>query len=252
MQMSWAWLSRQFDMDRERYNWQSYRSFFQFPIIRYMIYWFALVPAVLTVTSDLPGEICAAPYCINLSLPFSWWLLWLASLSFIAAYVLYQFFCPRFIKQYPSYAEFKSQGHSPRWAAWQIAELVENQFEIPKLVERLLTKGFVTPVTSPAAPLGTPIVEADQTVVFIENAGAFYRFGAPPREPSAQTVEDHGVAEADQEVFWEVFGRFAKAWPKIRCWVLSLLIASLIGVILVVVQNILSVILILCGHISTP
>lgn len=252
MQMPAAWLSRQFDMDRERYNWQSYRSFFQFPIIRYMIYWFALVPAVLTVTSDIPEEICAASYCVKVALPFSWWILWLASLSFIAAYVLYQFFCPRFIKQYPSYAEFKNQGHSPRWAAWQVAELVENHFEIPKLVERLLTKGFVTPVPSPLARLGTPIVEADQTVVFIEDAGHFYRFGAPPK-PTGQITEGYSLAEkADQEVFWEVFGRFAKAWPKIRCWVLSLLLTSLAGVILVVGQNIVSVILIVCGHINTP
>jgi hypothetical protein len=123
-------------------HWQWYKNFFQLAIFKYLITWFAVVPILAKILMGIPEkiEIQTAHFfkiVLHIALPFKWELLWLSSLSFVIAFVLYKIFCPRFITTYSSFSDYKLYDHSPRWIVWESAEVVKNKKELPKFFERL-------------------------------------------------------------------------------------------------------------------
>ena len=172
-------------------NWQWYRSYFSLNYIRYFATWFALAPFIQSV-SDLgkDGEqICAVGSCfyISFNLPFSWWILWIASILFISAFALYALYCPSFIKRYSSFSDYESHRHAPRWASWETLHLLESSLENPKsydlakFVSRLKTKGYLVAsnknVKNPAV-----IVEKDQSVLYFSYEKQDFELRMPPSE----------------------------------------------------------------------
>lgn len=85
--------------------------------VRSSMLWMLVVPVAAKAlapleyfTFALGGEMMR----INLTLPFSWTLLYFAALCFGSASLLYSWWCPRFIRVYPSVREFKELGKGSR------------------------------------------------------------------------------------------------------------------------------------------
>ncbi len=145
--------------DSLKYHWQWYKFFFSLNYLRYFGTWFAISPIIATLTenSSRANRLCVDNICIeySVSLPFSWWLLWLGSLFFIVAFALYQYFCPKFIKDYSSYADYDQSRHSPRWAAWEALYLIEDAarspkaYDVDKFIGRLLEKKYAQEIDEP-------------------------------------------------------------------------------------------------------
>jgi len=102
-----AWWER---WQRDENNWQNLDSYFKPVVIRFFISWFAAAPFISSL------QIKRAWFDV---MPFSWWVLWFASLSYSAAFVLRAVFCPSFIKQHPNAVAYEARGHSPRYIVWQ-------------------------------------------------------------------------------------------------------------------------------------
>src|SRR5947209_136126 len=107
-------------------HWQSYRGFFHIAVLRYLVFWFSLVPVFAKFLEKVPREITlnigSHSFTLATELPFNWELLWLSSFLFVCAFFVYTFSCPRFVKNYSSYADYKTHMHSPRWIVWEARE----------------------------------------------------------------------------------------------------------------------------------
>jgi hypothetical protein len=119
-------------------HWQFFKNFFQIAFMRYLLFWFAIVPIFVKLLSGLPEKLTipGTTHFLTFSLPFTWWLLWLASLSYFIAFILFHAFCPQFIKRYPSFTEYKIHGHSPRWIIWEFFFAVEGPRQPVNLISR--------------------------------------------------------------------------------------------------------------------
>ncbi len=235
-------------VDGLKYHWQWYKHFFSLNYLRYFGTWFAISPIVanLTENSSRVNKICVGSVCAeySVSLPFSWWLLWLGSLFFIVAFALYQIFCPKFIKDYSSFSDYERSRHSPRWAAWEAYYLVNDAqkslaaYDLDKFVTRLTTKKY-------AQEIGEKIDESrvdvttEQSVLKFSHAGKSYELAMPKmRSNNSGTPEIDDVAT--YEVVWEVFGRRASSYPCIRKTIYWLINLAWTTVIVVILQNIAS------------
>jgi hypothetical protein len=235
-------------------HWQFFKDFFQIAFLRYLLSWFAIVPAFVKLLSGLPEkfQIPGTEHFLVLSLPFSWWLLWLASFFYFVAFVLFHAFCPQFIKRYPSYSAYKVFGHSPRWVIWEFYFAVEGPkpssnpvsrawraiyyyfspiTQTEKLFNRVITKGYAEETT--VMPSENPLVEKNQTTAFFRSNGNMYRISSNPESEEAQVKES--------EIFWEVLGHFAKQAPSIRSSITVLIGVTITLLFVVLVQHIFTV-----------
>jgi len=84
-------------------RWEDYRDFFSVHVFRYLVTWFSVVPILAAVFSDLPREIAlnisGQEISLQMSLPFSWICLWVSSLLFVIALIIYYLGCPIFVRK---------------------------------------------------------------------------------------------------------------------------------------------------------
>ena len=85
--------------------------------------------AMERVQHEVTIEFFSQPFLLSLSLPFSWKILFLAALVFLAANIMFALFCPVLIKETGSYSEFSEQKRS-------VAEL-STQLKNQKLPQEL-------------------------------------------------------------------------------------------------------------------
>jgi hypothetical protein len=234
-------------------HWQFLRSFFDFVFLRYLLAWFAIVPVLVNVLQTAPARwrIGEQEFVLTLSLPFSWWLLWLASLSYFVAFALYHLFCPPFIKRYPSFKEYDDMGHSPRWIAWEFFYAIDNSqrastgpaniwkaiyyFFSPlvkkeQLFDRVIKKNYAVKADISSLPTKNPIVEEKETATYFQYNGTIFRLASNPEDTNTQVKV--------KEIFWEVFGHFAKQGAGIRASIYILVGITLILVLITAVQHI--------------
>lgn len=196
-------------------RWENYRDFFHISFFRYLVLWFSLVPVVAKLLESLPQRLFF-PYTktsslvINLTIPFNWQTLWLSSLLFLAAWIIYIFRCPSLVKKYNNYGDYENYGHDQRWLVWlAVALLKKPRFpilnnDLQLLHERLLTKKYATNVSAcevRGITLCKPIVKEKQTVIFYEHANQYYSFAMP--------ILDATIRDYEKGVFWEIFGRYS-------------------------------------------
>jgi hypothetical protein len=235
-------------------HWQFFKDFFKIAFLRYLLFWFAIVPIFVKLLSGLPDKlkIPGSDHFLSLSLPFTWWLLWLASLLYFIAFILFHAFCPQFIKRYPSYTEYKIHGHSPRWVIWEFFYAVEgpkgaSNFvariwqkiyfflspirETDKLFQRVVTKKYAEETID--NPSVNPLVEETQTTAFFISNNKLYKISCNPDAPSVDVKE--------KEIFWEVFGHFAKQGARIRSLISFLIGGTVILLLAVLAQHIYTV-----------
>ena len=73
-------------------HWQFLTGFFRLAFVKLFISWFAIVPIAVAVLRSIPEvayiDSNLHPIALHMELPFSWVILWLASLLFSAAAIL--------------------------------------------------------------------------------------------------------------------------------------------------------------------
>lgn len=124
------------------------------------------------------------------------------------AQVIYQLFCPGFIKTYSSYADYLKHHHSPRWIIWESQKVIDDENELCKLFERLNEKGYVN-VSEKEVTTSEIIIERNQTVIFFTLKGQNYKMGLPIFKDETENSDETAIAE--REIFWVVFGRYSSS-----------------------------------------
>ncbi len=240
-------------------HWQWYKSLFSITILRYFVIWFSIVPIFATLLpKNSDGKIILknikyvsdsslltdpntsgefeTEFFFNLALPFHWELLWASSLCFVIALILYSFFCPGFIKKYPSFKEYKSHYHSPRWIVWEALNIVKDKSEVSKFLNRLKTKKYVIEQNSESMESNGVIVKELFTELVFDYKSKVYSLAMPIIKNSR--IDSSTTDEAEREIFWEIFGRYSTSKPFWRILIIFFLIISLILFSIPVIENI--------------
>lgn len=215
-------------------HWQGLSRWFNPTATRLFISWFAITPIFIKLIESMPEDITFTDHHGNIiaitpSLPFSWSTLWVASFLYAISFCLYVLRCPKFIKDYRSYDEYKQHEHSPRWLVWEFfyawSEVGEK--EKSKLFKRLNDKALLSKeFEEECTP--EPVIEENGTKFIFNYSGTKYRY----------SFEETSPEEKQREAFWEVFGRWSSANSVSRYASWILLVISILLVSVVVVQNI--------------
>src|SRR5258706_252517 len=96
---------------RYRNDWQFAVDISRMPLLRVASLVIALMPIILSAHKliDLLGG----------KIPLSLWLLWPASVCFVLAWALVIIACPKFIREYRDFGQYKARQHSHRWIVWE-------------------------------------------------------------------------------------------------------------------------------------
>lgn len=231
--------------DGLKYHWQWYKYFFSLSYIRYFGTWFAIAPSIAIIVENASNNnsFCINNACVqyHFDLPFSWWILWVSSLLFIFSFALYQYFCPKFIKDYSSYADYEAARHSPRWAVWESLYLLEDAracpgaYDIDKFVSRLIEKKYAQKTQEDISEPQVDVFER-QSVLKFAHAGSSYEMSMPKFCSTGEETSIDNVAT--YEVVWEIFGRRASSYKGIRMLIFVLIKLTWLAVLFTIAQNI--------------
>lgn len=220
-------------------TWELYKKFFSLLILRYFIVWFSLVPVIAGIISQLPDPlpviIGGTTLNIKLKLPFTWQILWISSFFYVCALCLYLWRCPPLIKQYNNYTEYRNYGHSPRWLTWLVADLlnVSDDIQVENFSKRLLIKRFLKIVDEDTETTESPVVDKDHTYHVFSHNDAIYRFEMP-----LEIEESNQKTDPENEIFYEIFGRYSESRYRTRFIIKTLLVLSLVLFCTVILQHI--------------
>lgn len=211
----------------EKWRWENYRDFFNLTVFRYLVLWFSLVPLLASLLAGLkpPIVIPIGEHAITLGLaiPFYWQILWLSSMFFFLALVLYKWKCPNFIKKYHTYSEYEEVGHDPRWIVYEVRLLKLSGEDLTEFTEKLKTKRFASTTNESVTP--KPIIEEKQTIYRYTSSQKkvddIIQVGAPVLDSAGEVV-----ADAERGLFWEVFAAFSGSRVGMRFLILGLLFLS--------------------------
>ena len=82
-------------------------------LIKSFSIWFVIIPILAKITEGVSGKIDLGifnpPLVINWDIPFSFKVLYLATVFFTTANIIYSIRAPKIIKEYKSYSEFKDK-----------------------------------------------------------------------------------------------------------------------------------------------
>lgn len=220
-------------------RWETYKNFFQVAVLRYLILWFSIVPVlakpILDLPSPLPLEFAGKIYEINLSLPFNWQLLWVASLFYAIALAIYQIRCPQFIKKYNSFADYTNYSHHIRWLTWETYFFFKLASDKQKreFFRRMWEKNYIDKDSKITASkkVEKPTVMEEQTVFRFSFNNQSYKLGLPPKKGSQHT-------DCEKDIFYELFGRYSSSRPCSRLAIQILLIFTFVLFICVISQHI--------------
>lgn len=229
-------------IENDKTHWQWYKSLFNVTILRYLVTWFAIVPVLAKLFSSLNPHIkfkniLDISFATNPSLSFTLWVLWLASLFYVIALLIYQFLCPPFIQTYSSFGDYKYYRHSPRWIIWEVMKVLNDKDEIGKLFTRLETKKYLQK-TQKEFSENYVNVEGQQSVAYFKHDGKSYSLALPILKDNKVDIEETDLAE--QEIFWEIFGRFSTSKKYWRLAIIILLFISLLLFLYTLVEHILT------------
>jgi hypothetical protein len=123
-----------FDRLQELVVWTQIRNLHNLRVVQQMYLWLILVPVIASTLSKVPNEVTfevfGQPITFALLLPFSWKLFYFSAICFVASNLIYQAFCPRMIKNHPSYASFVAEGKGQSHLDWYNA-MIGDPVRIP-------------------------------------------------------------------------------------------------------------------------
>lgn len=91
------------------FTWGNMCEVFKLEYFRFLFFGFAITPIVAKFITELKSKTCIDHGCYSssickivssMTLPFSWKLMWFASILFLIASIIYFLSCPKFIKKY--------------------------------------------------------------------------------------------------------------------------------------------------------
>lgn len=101
--------------ERDRWNqqikqWSALRRLGESAVVRSSRVWLLLVPIAAKMLQPVQGihtvDILGSSFSVNLKLPFSWQMLFAASLCFACGTFIYDKYCPKLIRLYRTYSDF--------------------------------------------------------------------------------------------------------------------------------------------------
>lgn len=213
----------------EQSNWQNLNVYFKPSLTKFFLSWFAAAPMLVGLLDK---------YSLDYTLPFSWWILWLASLCYAVAFFIYGLACPDFVKRYPYYPAYTAIGHSPRWIVWQFYYLWEaaDDSTKKKISTRLIDKGSAVSATPDDKKLEEPQVSKVGTAFQFTTQGNTYELSLN------ESASDQEVLD----IFWEVLARWANQGQIWRNTIWFLLFVSMCLVLVTVFEDIFFVISYFC------
>lgn len=218
------------------WRWEEYQSFFNLIVLKYLVAWFSIVPVLANLAQKLPDtikfNIDGAAFEVSLSLPFHWQVLWMSSLFFVLALVVYNVSCPAFIKKYNNYSEYLSYQHHSRWLSWEARNLLKviSLEQKRKFKKRLEDKQYIVKIENPEYKDGKVKACHTQTFLYFQVDDEMYELGMP--------VLNNANADSDKDVFYEIFGRYSESKKAIRGIIQFLLILSALCFAFVLIQHI--------------
>jgi hypothetical protein len=249
----WKPSRRTFDI-----HWQWYRDFFGAQILRYFVVWFSIVPVLAHTFAKLPNQLSlqVGQYRIDLNtgLPFDWQLLWVASVFYTTALLIYKATCPDFIRKYHSYGEYRDHGHSPRWIVYLVRSAVKgdvkrhandstvlkgNSTKAEALCKWLVEKQILVASTGDPSSENISLIAAPaSTQLIVRYAGQPWSLEMPVIRNGV--VDREATDMLEQDVFWEVFEYYAKSKAVIRYVLCGFLAIAFLLSLWVLAQHIIS------------
>lgn len=216
-------------------RWEKYKDLFHITVFRYLVLWFSIVPLIASLLEGLrkPLDITLGGHTVALALalPFSWELLWVSSLFFIGALMLYQLRCPAFVKKYNNFADYLAYQHDSRWLAHETRFLIQAKIDVDRFTDVLLTKRFAQVSEEPIDEAKNPSIEEKQTTYRYQHNGRTIVVASPVMH------DGQLVADADRGFFWEIFARYSGSRICARATILVLLVLSAAFFLVVLLQH---------------
>lgn len=228
------------------YDWQFAVDMSKLPLLRPASLFIGFMPLLLKASTTLFGVTIV-------TIPWSAWIWWWASVAFIASWTIIRFRCPHLIQHYRHYGEYCEQQHSHRWIVWLFYNTITTLTAWETIVRETLDKGISVRVSDvkPAnefrvcpllvkrdrdalpAPFQIP---ADATVHIFFPVNIDRDIYVPihcdgDRRLLLLQEDDPQLANKEKELFWILFTQAAKESPKSRVafWVLFALSVGLLG-----------------------
>ncbi|WP_148300003.1 hypothetical protein [Acetobacter papayae] len=120
-------------------TWEFLNRIFTIEYFRFFLFGFTVTPIFVNFIDLINKKSCglsgvsANNICIissGLSLPFSWEAMWIASIIYLIAYVVYLLFCPPFIRKYKNIENYISKALPNRNIAHEWLEFIRKNKEI--------------------------------------------------------------------------------------------------------------------------
>lgn len=203
-------------------HWQKLGPYFKLAYFRFFLSWFALAPVAVKllegIPNPLPITILNHTHIVEVTMPFNWTILWFGSLFYLAAFVIYTLRCPAFIKQFPAFAAFKAEEHSPRYLVHKIEEAFRQKNRREQFIKRMSTKGYVEKsLPQRYDTLNIASVEAEGTVYRFQYQGEYYHI----------LIKEDLNNDRMRDLFWEIFEVFCSKNVFARLSISALLLLSL-------------------------
>ena len=99
------------------FHWNYIKALPKNRLIKSSYFWFVIIPIIAKILRKIETPLAInvnknQNLILDLSLPFSWKLFFLSSLAVVVGNILYNLFCPRLIKEFNNYSEFKKTGRN--------------------------------------------------------------------------------------------------------------------------------------------
>jgi hypothetical protein len=119
-------------------TWVDLRKLGNNKIVRSASVWTIVVPITAklleSVTDVIDITILSHPFTFHLSLPFSWKIMFMTALAFMLANLLYEFFCPKLLKETSNYLDFSDQKRS----AGELLQLLTKHVTAPNDKDKIM------------------------------------------------------------------------------------------------------------------
>lgn len=217
--------------DELAFSWRTLYLVLEARVFANLYIWLLIVPWLVNLTSHLPPTVSLTPFnsspAINLqlSLPFSWYVLYFSGVSFVLARLVYLYFCPRFLRQFDNAGDAKSHGLTVQYIGNESRDFLVSYFRKPARVsdaelDRLadifqryyIDDAKISVFRSMKIPIGPSIRDALERVVVKES----------PSSPSHYTISEYGpigTVEKEQffkQIFWDLHRFQDFAYPVAR------------------------------------
>jgi hypothetical protein len=216
-----------------RFDWQYAIDVSRIPVLSTA----SLIIAVMPLLLSLKAIIAA----LGGSIPLSFWLLWPASVSFVSAWALVYLRCPKFIREYRDFGEYKERQHSHRWIVWEFYNNLETLAGWKSIVRETFSKGISCELKDVLDPVAAkelkefPEQTVDDSVQVFPPINIKRDIYLPIHCDGKEWVlslqeDDPELLAKEQELFWILYSQAAKERPRWRkaFWMLIFIATTLV------------------------